>query len=62
MIVKGYAGNIIKCLAEKEINVKVGNQVGKLLIRVVKGPSLLGCDMSKFTLPWQEIFNVVSAR
>ena len=35
------------------MNAKVGNQVGKLLIRVVKGPSLLGCDfMSKFTLPW----------
>ena len=35
------------------MNAKVGNQVGKLLIHVVKGPSLLDCDiMSKFTLPW----------
>ena len=43
------------------MNAKIGNQVGKLLIRVVRGPSLLGCGiMSKFSLPWQKIFNVVS--
>ena len=41
------------------MNVKVGNQVGKLLIRVVKGLSLLGRDMmSKYTLPRQKIFVV----
>ena len=60
VILKSCAGKTIKCLGGKEINVKVGNQVRKLLIRVVKGPSLLGRDMSKFTLPWQKIFNVVS--
>ena len=61
VILEGYTGNTIKCLGEKEMNVKVRNQVGKLLIGVVKGPSLLGRDMmSKFTLPWQKIFNVVS--
>ena len=27
---------------KKEMNIKVGNQVGKLLIRVAKGPSFLG--------------------
>ena len=61
VILEGYTGNTIKCLGEIEMNVKVGNQVGKLLIRVVKGPSLIGRDMmSKFTLLWQEIFNFVS--
>ena len=61
VILKGYTGNTIKCLGGKEMDVKVGNQVRRLLIRVVKGPSLLGRDMmSKFTLPWQKIFNVVS--
>ena len=61
VILEGYTGNTSKCLGEKEMNVKVRNQVGKLLIGVVKGPSLLGRDMmSKFTLPWQNIFNLVS--
>ena len=40
---------------------KVRKQVGTLLIRDVWGPSLLGrCMMSKFTLPWQNIFSTVS--
>lgn len=61
VILKSYTGNIIKCLREKDMNVKVGDQVGTLLIRVIQGPSLLGRDMmSKFTLPWQIIFSTVS--
>ena len=44
------------------MGVKVGDQVGTLLIRVVQAPSLLGRDMmSKFTLPWQNIFSTISA-
>ena len=36
--------------------------MGTLLIHVVQGPSLLGRDMmSKFTLPWQNIFSTISA-
>ena len=43
------------------MNVKVGYQVGTQLIRVVQGPSLLGRDMmSKFIIPWQNIFSTVS--
>lgn len=39
---------------------QIGDQEDTLLIRVVQGPSLLGCDvMSKFTLPWQNIFSAV---
>ena len=35
--------------------------MGTLLICVVQGPSLLGWDMmSKFTLPWQNIFSTIS--
>ena len=50
-----------QCLGEKEMDVKVGDQVGTLLIRVVQGPSLLGRDMmSKFTLPCQNIFSTIS--
>ena len=42
------------------MNVKVGDQVGTQLIRVVLEPSLLGRDMmSKITIPWQNIFSTV---
>ena len=62
VLLKSYTGDIIQCLGEKEMDVKVGDQVGTLLIRVVQGPSLLGRDMmSKFTLPWQNIFSVADA-
>ena len=45
----------------EDIIEKVGEQVGTLLICVVQGPSLLGRDMmSKFTLPWQNIFSTIS--
>ncbi|KXJ08290.1 Retrovirus-related Pol polyprotein from transposon 17.6 [Exaiptasia diaphana] len=61
VVLKGYTGNTIKCLGEKEMSLRVGDQVHDLTIRVVDGPSLLGRDMmSKFTLPWHNIFNVVS--
>lgn len=61
VLLKGYTGDIIKCFGEKEMSVKVGEQSHGLTIRVVEGPSLLGRDMmSKFTLPWHNIFNVVS--
>ena len=61
VLLKSYTGDIIQCLGEKEMDVKVGDQVGTLLIRVVQGPSLLGRDMmSKFTLPWQNIFSTIS--
>ena len=44
------------------MDVKVGDQVGTLLFRVVQGSSLLGRDMmSKFTLPWQNIFSAATA-
>ena len=40
---------------------KIGDQLDSLLVRVVKGPSLLGRDlMAKFKLPWQTIFHTVS--
>ena len=61
VILKSYTGNVIECLGEKDMKVQIGNQVNTLLIRVVHGPSLLGRDMmSKFTLPWQNIFSTVS--
>ena len=61
MILKSYTGNIIECLGEKEIELKIGDQLDTLLIRVVKGPSILGRDlMAKFKLPWQNIFHMVS--
>ena len=53
VIRKALLGTLSIVFGEKEMISKTGNQVGKLLISVVKGPSLLGCDiMSKFTLPW----------
>ena len=53
VILKSYTGNVIQCFGEKEMNVKVGDQVGTQLIRVVQGPSLLGRDMmSKLIIPW----------
>ena len=53
VLLKSYTGDIIQQLGEKEMDVKVGDQVGTMLIRVVQGPSLLRRDMmSKFTLPW----------
>ena len=43
------------------MRVQIVDQDGTLLIRVVQGPSLLDRDMmSKFTLPWQNIFRTVS--
>ena len=49
VLLKSYTGDIIQCLGEKEMDVKVGDQVGTLLIHVVQGPSLLGRHMmSKF--------------
>ena len=52
MILKGYTGNIIKCLGEKEMEFKIGDQLDSPLVRVVKGPSILGRDlMAKFKLP-----------
>ena len=61
VLLKSYTGDIIQCLGEKEMDVKVGDQVGTLLIRVAQVPSLLGRDMmSKFTLPWQNIFSTIS--
>ena len=50
VLLKSYTGDIIQCLGEREMDVKVGDQVGTLLFRVLQGPSLLGRDMmSKFT-------------
>ena len=61
VLLKSYTGEIIQCLGEREMDVKVGDQVGTLLICVAQGPSLLGRDiMSKFTLPWQNIFITIS--
>lgn len=34
IFLKSYTGNTIHCLIEKEMDVKVGEQVGALLIRV----------------------------
>ena len=60
VLLKNSTGDIIQCLGEKEMDVKVGDQVGILFIRVVQGPSPLGRDMmSKFTLPWQNIFSTI---
>ena len=47
-----FKGCIIQFLGEEEMDVKLRDQVGTLLIRVVQGPSLLVRDMmSKLTLP-----------
>ncbi len=60
VVLKNYTGNAIKCLGEGEMEVKLGNQVNNIKIRVVEGPSLLGRDMmAKFQLLWQNIFSVV---
>ena len=62
VILKSYTGNIIECLGEKEMELKIGDQLDKLLVRVVKGPSILGRDlMAKFKLPWQNILHTVSS-
>ncbi|XP_068726314.1 uncharacterized protein [Montipora capricornis] len=46
---------------EKVMEFKIGDQLDSLLVRVVKGPSILGRDlMAKFKLPWQNIFQTVS--
>ena len=43
------------------VEFKIGDQLDSLLVRVVKGPSILGRDlMAKFKLPWQNIFQTVS--
>ncbi|XP_015780595.1 PREDICTED: uncharacterized protein K02A2.6-like [Acropora digitifera] len=61
VILKSYTGNIIECLGEKEMKLEIGDQLDTLLVRVVKGPSILGRDlMAKFKLPWQNIFHMVS--
>ena len=61
VILESYTGNIIECLGEKEMDLKIGDQLDTLLVRVVKGPSILGHDlMAKFKLPWQSIFHMVS--
>ena len=61
VILKSYTGNIIECLGEKVMEFKIGDQLDSLLVRVVKGPSILGRDlMAKFKLPWQNIFQTVS--
>ena len=58
---KSYTGNIIECLGEKEMEFKIGDQLDSLLVRVVKGSSILVRDlMAKFKLPWQEHFHTVS--
>ncbi|CAB4035289.1 Hypothetical predicted protein [Paramuricea clavata] len=55
-----YTGNEIKCYGEDNMKVKVGEQVSDIKIRVVEGPSLLGrVTMTKFRLPWHNIFSVV---
>jgi hypothetical protein len=60
VVLKGYTGNEIKCYGEDNMKVKVGEQVSDIKIRVVEGPSLLGRDiMTKFRLPWHNIFSVV---
>ena len=61
VLFKSCTGDIIQCLGEEEMDVKLRDQVGTLLIRVVQGPSLLVRDMmSKLTLPWQNIFSTIS--
>ena len=61
VILKSYTGNIAECLGEKEMELKIGDQLDTLLVRVVKGPSILGRDlMAEFKLPWQNIFHMVS--
>ncbi|CAB4005333.1 Hypothetical predicted protein [Paramuricea clavata] len=59
VVLKSYTGNEIKCCGEDNMKVKVGEQVSDIKIRVVEGPSLLGRDiMTKFRLPWHNIFSV----
>ena len=61
VLFRSCTGDIIQCLGEEEMDVKLRDQVGTLLIRVVQGLSLLGRDMmSKFTLPLQNIFSTIS--
>ncbi|CAB4007683.1 Retrovirus-related Pol poly from transposon [Paramuricea clavata] len=60
VVLKSYTGNEIKCYGEDNMKVKVGEQVSDIKIRVVEGPSLLGRDiMTKFRLPWHNIFSIV---
>ena len=60
VLFKSCTGDIIQCLGEEEMDVKLRDQVGTLLIRVVQGPSLLVRDMmSKLTLPCQNIFSTI---
>ena len=61
VILKGYGGNKIKCIGEKEMKIQIGEQEDVCIVRVVDadGPSLLGRDiMTKFTLPWKTIFKI----
>ena len=52
VLFKSCTGDIIQCWGEEEMDVKLRDQVGTLLLRVVQGPSLLVRDMmSKLTLP-----------
>ena len=61
MILTSYTGNITECLGEKEMEFKIRDQLDSLLVRVVKGPSILGRDlMGKSKLPRQNIFHTVS--
>ena len=66
---KGFSGNTIQCLGEKEMMVEINGVSKPVLLRVAanKGPSLLGRDiLAQFTLPWKDIFavhvNVPSAK
>ncbi|KAK3798940.1 hypothetical protein RRG08_035567 [Elysia crispata] len=61
VILKGYGGNKIKCIGEKEMKIQKGEQEDVCIMRVVDvdGPSLLRRDiMTKFTLPWKTIFKI----
>ncbi|KAK3760834.1 hypothetical protein RRG08_034677 [Elysia crispata] len=61
VILKGYGGNKIKCIGEKEMKIQIGEQEDVCIVRVVDadGPSLLGRDiMTKFSLPWKTIFKI----
>ena len=52
VLFKGCTEDIIQFLGEEEMDVKLRDQVGTLLIRVIQGPSLVVRDMmSKLTLP-----------
>ena len=52
VLLKSYTANAIKCFGESKMEVKVGDQVSNLNIRVVEGPSLIVRDMmTKFRLP-----------